>query len=59
MILIALEWKFYTVGGQGAQLAFMMAAENGHLACVLLLLANGAAVNIANKVIEFQGVALH
>ena len=44
--------------GQGTQRAFMMAAENGHLPCVLLLLAHGAAVNIANKVIKTQGIAL-
>jgi ankyrin repeat protein len=44
-------------GDQGTQLAFMVAAENGHVACVLLLLASGAAVNIANKVIESQGIA--
>jgi hypothetical protein len=43
--------------GQRIQLAFMMAAKNGHLPCVLLLLANGAGVNIANKVIKYQGIA--
>lgn len=40
----AIQW-------QVGDTALVLAAENGHLQCVSLLIANGADVSIANKVI--------
>ena len=42
--------SLYNCDEQGGETALMAAAENGHHACISILVANGADVNMASKV---------
>ena len=46
----------WNCGEQGKQLALFKASARGHHACVSLLVANGADVNMASEVIEARGI---